>query len=129
MSRAGDLARRRLPFAVLFFLVAVMAMAPARPAAQTTNGVLAGVVTDAQGGILPGVTVTLRNTDTGLTRTVVTEADGRYRAGGLPPGRYELRAELQGFGPVEVVDLGVAVGTELGRNITMQLQGVQETVS
>ena len=81
MHRAGDLARRRLPFAVLIFLVAVMAMTPARPAAQTTNGVLAGIVTDAQGGILPGVTVTLRNTDTGLTRTVVTESDGRYRAG------------------------------------------------
>ncbi len=129
MHRAGDLARRRLPFAVLIVLVAAMAMSPARPAAQTTNGVIAGIVTDAQGGILPGVTVTLRNADTGLTRTVVAEADGRYRAGGLPPGRYELRAELQGFGPVEVVDLNVAVGTELGRNITMQLQGVQETVS
>ncbi len=47
--------------------------------------------------MLPGVTLTVRNAETGLTRTVVTEVDGRYRLGGLPPGRYELKAELAGL--------------------------------
>ena len=59
--------------AVLFALIA--AALPA--AAQTTNGVISGIVSDAQGGVLPGVTVTGRNIETGITRTVVTEADGR----------------------------------------------------
>ena len=75
---------------------------PTPATAQTTNGVISGIVSDAQGAVLPGVTLTLRNTETGLTRTLVTETDGIYRAGGLPPGPYSIRAELQGFGTVEV---------------------------
>ena len=102
---------------------------PAATSAQTTNGVISGIVSDAQGAVLPGVTVTLRNTETGLTRTAVTEADGRFRAGGLPPGPYSIRAELQGFGTVEITDVTVAVGSEAVRNLTMQVQGLQESVT
>lgn len=87
MFRAGSLARRRLRFAVLIPLAVLIAVGPStRVAAQTTNGAIAGIVSDAQGGVLPGVTVTLRNAETGLTRTIVTEVDGRYRVGGLPRG-------------------------------------------
>src|SRR5918993_1198806 len=112
MFRAGSLARRHLlRLAVLSFLAVLVSFGPSTPAAaQTTNGAIAGTVSDAQGGVLPGVTVTLRNADTGLSRTIVTEVDGRYRVGGLPPGRYELRAELQGFGPVEVTEIVITVG-------------------
>jgi hypothetical protein len=49
--------------------------------AQGAGAVIEGTVVDPQGGILPGVTLTLRNTDTGFTRTAVTEGDGRYRFG------------------------------------------------
>ena len=107
---------------------AVTLMVPA-VAAQTTNGVIAGIVNDAQGAVLPGVTVTVRNVDTGFTRTIVTESDGRYRHAGLPPGRYALRAELQGFGAVEVTEITLNIGAELLRNVTMQVQGVQESVT
>ena len=131
MFRSGALARRCIRLAALIFLTALLSFGPATPAAaQTTNGAIAGIVSDAQGGVLPGVTVTLRNTDTGLTRTIVTEADGRYRVGGLPPGSYELRAELQGFGAGRRDGHDCCnVGSELGRNVTLQLQGVQESVS
>ena len=47
--------------------------------AQTTTGIISGIVVDAQSGVLPGVTVTARNTDTGVVRIVVTEGDGRFR--------------------------------------------------
>ena len=47
--------------------------------------------------MLPGATVTARNEETGLTRTAVTEAAGDYRLPALPPGRYTVTAELQGF--------------------------------
>jgi carboxypeptidase family protein len=130
MFRAGTLVRRCVQFAALVFLAALLGFGPATLAgAQTTNGVIAGIVSDAQGGVLPGVTLTLRNSETGLTRTAVTEADGRYRLGGLPLGRYEARAELQGFGTVDVTDITITIGTEVLRNITMQLQGVQESVT
>ena len=56
-----------------------------------------GNVRDEQGGVLPGVSLTLRNQATGVARTIVTEADGRYLFAALPPGRYTLHAELSGF--------------------------------
>ena len=108
---------------VAFILVA----APAT--AQTTNGVISGIISDAQGGVLPGVTVTGRNIETGITRTVVTESDGRYRLAALPPGRYEIKAELQGFGAANVPEMTLTTGTELTRNITMQVQGLNESVT
>jgi len=97
--------------------------------AQTTNGVISGIISDAQGGVLPGVSVTGRNVDTGATRTIVTESDGRFRLAGLIPGRYELKAELQGFGVVTIPDVTVTVGSETTRNLTMQVQGLQESVT
>ena len=129
MSRFGSPARTwMLPIAVLLSVWAAPIAAP-RLMAQTTNGVIAGIVTDAQGGVLPGVTITTRNTETGFTRSVVTEADGRYRLAALPPGRYTLRAELLGFGAVEVTEITVNIGSDLVRDVTMQVQGVQESVS
>jgi len=117
---------RRVSIAALLFAL----IAPAMPAsAQTTNGVISGIASDAQGGVLPGVTVTARNAETGLTRTVVTEGDGRFRLAALPPGRYELKAELAGFGSVDVPAMTLTTGTEITRNVTMQVQGLNESVT
>ncbi|HEY3161977.1 MAG TPA: carboxypeptidase-like regulatory domain-containing protein, partial [Vicinamibacterales bacterium] len=111
--------------ALLFAFISV-----ATPAmAQTTNGVISGIISDAQGGVLPGVTVTARNAETGLMRTVVTEGDGRFRLAALPPGRYELKAELAGFGSVDVPPMTLTTGTEITRNVTMQVQGLNESVT
>jgi hypothetical protein len=118
---------RRASIAALLIAFAFGMATPAL--AQTTNGVIAGIVSDAQGGVLPGVTVTARNVDTGATRNITTEADGRFRLAGLVPGRYELKAELQGFGSVTVPDITVAVDSETTRNVTMQVQGLQESVT
>src|SRR5262245_47450036 len=117
---------RRVSIAALLFALIAAAM-PA--AAQTTNGVISGIVNDAQGGVLPGVTVTGRNIETGITRSVVTESDGRYRLAALPPGRYEIRAELSGFGTANVPEMTLLTGTEITRNITMQVQGLNESVT
>src|SRR5437016_3655078 len=117
---------RPVSLAALFLALISLAVPVA---AQTTNGVISGIVSDAQGGVLPGVTVTGRNIETGITRTVVTESDGRYRLAALPPGRYEMRAELQGFGAANIPDMTLLTGTELTRNITMQVQGLNESVT
>ena len=66
--------------------------------AQTVTGTLQGSVTDRSGAVLPGVTVTIRNLDTGLERTVVTDHQGFYNATFLPTGRYRVTAELAGLG-------------------------------
>ena len=111
---------RRVFLTALLF---VLALGAAPTMAQTTTGVISGIIADAQGGVLPGVTVTARNTDTGLVRTVVTESDGRFRFAALQPGPYEVKAELSGFGPVTVPALTVLTASETTRNITMQIVG------
>ncbi len=122
--------RQAWPAAVVAAVLALMvAFSASGAAAQTPSGVIAGTVTDSQGGVLPGVTLTARGVETGATRTIVTEADGRYRIAGLAPGEYDIRAELSGFGPIDVKNLTVTVGLELIRNLTLGLQGVQEQVT
>src|SRR2546426_4851469 len=111
----------------LTLLWALMAAVPV--AAQGTGGAIIGTIKDAQGGVLPGVSLTVRNVETGVSRTVVTEGDGTYRLAALPPGRYDLIGELSGFANAEVKALTITIGLELRRDITMALQGVQETLT
>jgi hypothetical protein len=65
--------------------------------AQTGTAVLSGTVTDSQGGVLPGATITATNDATGAARTTVANESGVYNMPGLPPGTYTVRAELAGF--------------------------------
>ncbi len=88
--------------------------------AQTT-ATISGTVHDANGGALPGVLVTATNTDTRLVRTSVTGAEGRYVIAALPPGNYELRAELAGFKPHVRRDLALTISETLALNLTLQL--------
>ena len=117
-----------VPCRVLLMLLCVLgAVLPA--AAQTTTGAISGTVVDADGGVLPGVTATARNVDTGFTRVAVTEGDGRYRLAGLPIGPYELRAELPGFQTAAVPDLTITIGLELQQNLKLALGSIQETIT
>src|SRR5262245_9106336 len=65
--------------------------------AQIGQGRLNGTVTDAQGAVLPGVTVTVTSPALIGTRQAVTEADGKYLFAALPSGIYKVTFELQGF--------------------------------
>jgi len=120
---------RRVGRVVLVLMAVVLAPAAPALAQGGASAVVTGVISDAQGGVLPGVTVTLRNVETGNVRTTVSEADGRYELRGLLPGRYALTAELQGFATSEVPDITLTIGLEQQRNLTMTLAGVQETLT
>src|SRR5712664_2821569 len=81
-----------------FLFVTGLALAGAGIAgAQSITGTILGGVTDESGAALSAATVTLRNLQTGATRTALTDAAGRYRAPGLSLGVYEVKAELTGF--------------------------------
>ena len=84
---------------------------------------------DEQGGVLPGATISLRNEESGVTRTVTSEPDGRYAFPALLPGRYMLRTELSGFAAQQVRDVVITIGLELRRDFTLKLQAVAETVT
>ena len=80
---------------VAFVLLGVVGAVPAQE--QTAS--IVGVVRDSGGGVIPGASVTAANTS-GLALPTVTDESGRYWFPSLPPGRFELIAELTGFAPV-----------------------------
>ena len=92
---------------------------------QATTGVIEGTVTDATGGSLPGVTVSMKNTATNFEQVQVTDSAGRYRGVLLPLGPYEVRATLSGFNSqtVKGIDLGV------GQTRTVDIKLTQAAVS
>lgn len=98
-------------------------------AAQQETATVIGTITDAQNAALPGATVTARNTDTGFTRTGLTDAEGRYRIAAIPPGAYELSAELQGFGRAVRTGVRLTVGAEAVINFDLAVAGVSELVT
>lgn len=111
-----------------FLLLLLVLGFAATAAAQGERGVITGIVSDAQGGVLPGVAVSIRNVDTGFTLTDVTGGDGQYRFGAVPLGRYELKAELVGFTNATVTDLTISINRELHQDITMGLSTLQESL-
>ena len=81
---------------------------------------LSGVVTDQTGAALPDVAVTIKNVDTGETRTIATDGGGHYQASGLPPGRFEIRAAKQGFADETRTGISLAAGQDATVDIKMQ---------
>ena len=108
-------------------LLALIAGAGAPAATQTLTGSIAGTVSDEQGGVLPGVTVSLMGR-TG-TRTAVTDATGVYRFQAVDPGTYTLEAELSGFQTRRRENIVISVGTPLTIDLALGVGGLQETVS
>ncbi len=107
----------------------MLALAVAGAAAQQGTTELRGRVIDAQGAMLPGVTVTIKNQGTGNIRETVSGSDGSFIASALPPGTYELAAELQGFKKFSQKDLRLEVGKTSSVDVTMQVGGVEETLT
>lgn len=113
----------------VFLAAAMVAGAPALAAGQTTGATLQGAVTDEQGGLLPGANITITNTETGLTREIVSDGNGRYRAAALPPGSYEIQVTMSGFVNVVRSGLTLTLGQEATVNLGLRLANVQETVT
>ena len=101
---------------------------PSVAGAQTNTVTLAGVVTDDTGGALPGATVTASNVATGLVRTATTDSAGRYTVLGLPPGPYDVRAELQAFVTVVQRAQQFQVGQTVALDFKLKIGAVSETV-
>jgi hypothetical protein len=113
---------------ILSVVLALAAALPARAQSQSTTGSIEGTVVDTSGGVLPGVTVTATNVNTGSERAVVTNADGLYRLVLLPLGQYRVVAELPGFKKFEQTGLTLRAGETAVANVTLTVGAVQETV-
>jgi carboxypeptidase family protein len=111
---------------LMLLLIAAAGMAAS---AQETTGTITGVTTDQTGAVLPGVSVTVKNTDTGLARTIVTNDAGIFAANLLPVGRYEVTFELSGFQTVTVRAIALHVNDRLQIDGHLTVGGVAESVS
>jgi len=115
----------------IFFALMLSALGVAPAFAQSTaaNGAIEGTVTDASGAILPGVTMTITNVDTGAERVVVTNDKGLFRAPLLPLGTYKVVGELPGFKKFEQTGITLSVGQTAVVNATLTVGAVSESIT
>lgn len=110
-------------FIAAFFLISSTLMAQ-----TSTKADVSGKVLTEDGTALPGVTVVLTNVDQGTKRTVVTNAEGRYRAPFLPLGRYDIIASMQGFTNYSAKNLVLKLGDQLNLDITLKAENLSEEI-
>ena len=118
---------------VLRCAVVALALLPwlsPRPAsAQAVSGTILGTVRDSSAAAMPGATVTLTNTATGLTRTVVTDPNGEYTAPMLPTGTYSVTAEMSGFKKTSMSNVHLGVDQKVRTDFNLELGQMTEAVT
>ncbi|MBI3261514.1 MAG: TonB-dependent receptor [Acidobacteria bacterium] len=93
------------------------------------NAQMGGTITDESKAVLPGVTVSATDLDSGHQFTAVTNERGEYRLLNVPPGRYAIQAELSGFGTLKISQLELLVGQNATVPFTMKVATIQESVT
>ncbi|MBI2828622.1 MAG: TonB-dependent receptor [Acidobacteria bacterium] len=109
--------------------IGVSVLLTCAPAWAQATAQLSGTVRDESGAVLPGVTVTITQTNTGFIRTVVTEGTGVYVMPNLPLGPYRLDVSLQGFSPYSRTGIVLQVGAAPVINVVLQVGTLEESVT
>lgn len=115
--------RRLIPLATMWLLLLALTAL-----AQTDRGTVTGRVTDNTGAAVAGATVVVTNTATSINITATTNAEGLYTVPALTVGTYKLKVEKSGFKSAEVSGLIITVGSTIGRDVSMEVGQVSETV-
>lgn len=117
----------RSPFTsvLLWFLTGLGAPA----LGQVNWASITGIVTDSAQAVVPGAKITVRNLDTGITRTVESNQEGYYTVPNLDPGRYELVVQVEGFKTYRFPELILQVGQVLRHDVELQIGAVTESVT
>ena len=97
-------------------------------ASQVTTGTILGTVSDSSGAVVPGSTITIRNVETGISRTLTADAAGRYVAPQLPLGNYEVTAESSGFQTMIRRGITLTVGREAVVDFTLGVGQITERI-
>ena len=97
--------------------------------AQILYGSIVGNVKDAQGGAVPGATVTVTNKDTGLTLDATSNAEGAYSFTNVLPGTYDVKVALQGFREFVRTNVPVTISNISRVDVTLEVGTLSETVT
>src|SRR5687768_11265893 len=116
-------------FRILAVVAVATLFAASIASAQLSTADLTGRVTDPSGAVLPGVTVTVTQTDTGLVRSTVSDESGTYLLTNLPTGPYRLEVSLQGFRTYVQTGIVLQVGATPTINAVLGVGNLEETVS
>jgi hypothetical protein len=108
-------------------LAATLLSAPAA-GAQTITGTITGIVKDASGGVLPGVTIAMTQLETNRRETAVSDAEGRYTSAPLPLGTYRVEASLSGFKSALQSGIVLTINEVARVDFTLEVGGVQEVI-
>lgn len=115
---------------ILKFRIAAIALPLSMQAwAQVNTSALVGTVTDETGSIVPKVSITVTQVETGLSRSAVSSEAGEFVLPQLPPGRYEITAQGPGFQKAVVKDVLLAIAQRERVNITLRVGAVSEEVT
>jgi len=113
----------------IFCSAAVLTLLATATLRAQVSGVISGTVLDSSGAVLPSVGVAVQNLETGATRAAVSDGTGRYSMLSLPIGRYEVRAQKEGFRAEVRMGINLAVGQEATVDLVLQLGEVQQQVT
>ncbi len=108
-------------------LVLLLAL-PTVLSAQDFRGAITGTITDSTGAVLPGVAVTVTNTETNIANTTLTDERGAYQVRYLNAGTYDVQAQLEGLQTVRQNGISVRVGDAIPVNFTMEQGSVSEVM-
>ncbi len=112
---------------VALIVALLSVVVPTWATAQSTASI-SGVVKDAQGAVLPGVSVVIKDDASGRSLDVTTDADGRYQASALGAGSYTVTASLSGFKTASSKNIRVAPGQPVSIPLTLEIGALEETV-
>src|SRR5215467_7329298 len=110
-------------------LIVVILLGGNSVSAQVTTATIAGVVQDSSGAVIPGVLLTVKNLDMGITRTVTTDEGGRYTVPDLTLGDYEVEAQLAGFQTEVRSGITLTVGRSAVVNFALQVGQLSDKVT
>src|SRR5574340_1335329 len=96
---------------------------------QAVSGSLLGTVTDSSGGAVPNAKVTITEMNTGLSRSMQTNASGNYVFPTLEPGTYRVAVELTGFRTAVKEGVNLLVNTSVRADLTLQPGAVNEAIT
>src|SRR5437867_13233155 len=110
-------------------IVAWIALGTCLSVAQSSTATILGTVKDSTGALIPGASITVKHTESGLTRSVVSGERGGYNVPLLPVGAYEITTTMPGFKQEVRSGINLVVGQEAVVDLTLEVGGAAEQVT